>query len=811
MSSFLLDLRQAIRSLTRDRTYALAAIFTLALAIGANTAIFSLIRAVILEPLPFPQSDRLVRLYEANAKHENPRNVVNPANFLAWQERAESFESLAAYATRALNLAGGGPPERVQATYVSGEFFSTLGAPPALGRLIGPADDLPETPEVVVLSNGLWRRRFGGDPAVVGSEIRLEGRVTTVIGVAEPAFPIASNADLWVPLKLGPAARTARGRWMSVIGRLAPGASAAAAQEEMRSVAATLEQELPDRNAGWSASVFPLRGELVGKLKNALAMLFAAVGLVLLIACANVTGLLLAREAERQRDSAVRIALGADRSRLASQAFAECLPLAAAGGLLGLGLAVFLLRVFLALSPLDLPGYATVELDGGVLAFTAVVALLAAAGSSLVPALRGARQDNALLRGGRLGTRRGYGRAVLVMVQVAFSMVLLSGALLLVRSMTRLTEVDPGLRSQGILTFQLSLPSGEPGSAYRDPLKVRQVFRELEDRLAALPGVASAGGISWLPLGGSGAATSFFPLDRPEPKPGEHQGAAIRIVTPQLLKTFGVPLVAGRFFDSGDHAEAPLKALISEAGARELWPGGDTPGAAALGQRLRVSWGGPAGEPSVDALVVGVVGDVRLDDLSLAPRTSLYFAQDQLPSSFMSLVLRTDLPPGALAAPLRGLLAEIDPDLPLAELRPMPEVLARGLRSSRFSASLLAALAGLALLLAAVGLYGLVAQRVAQQTREVGLRLALGASPRRIFGEVLRDGTRPAMLGLLLGLAAAVAANHWLRSQLYATEATEAAIYLAALLILGLAAIAACVVPAWRATRIPPMEALRGE
>ena len=806
MSSFLLDLRQALRSLTRDRTYALAAILTLALAIGANTAIFSLIRAVILEPLPFAESGRLVRLYEANLKRDNPRNVVNPANFMAWQERAKSFESLAAYAVRTFNLAGGGPPERVQTTLVTGEFFSTLGARPALGRLIGPHDDLPETPEVVVISDGLWRRRFGGDPAAIGSEIRLEGRMTTVVGVTEPGFPIPAGGELWSPLKMGPSAATARGRWMSVIGRLAPGAGVAAAQQEMKAIAAALAEELPDRNGGWNASVFPLRDELVGKLKNALAMLFAAVGLVLLIACANVTGLLLAREAERQRDSAVRIALGADRSRLARQAFAECLPLAAAGGLLGLGLALLLLRVFLALSPLDLPGYAKVELDGGVLAFTAAVALLAAVGSSLVPALRGARQDNALLRSSQLGTRRGYGRAVLVMVQVAFSMVLLTGAFLLVRSLTRLTEVDPGFRSQGIQTFQLSLPYGEPGSIYRDPVKVRQVFRELDERLAALPGVASAGGISWLPLGGGGAATGYFPLDRPEPRHEDQPGAAIRIVTPRLLETFGVPLLAGRFFDETDRADAPLRALISRQGAEELWPGGDP-----LGKRLRVSWGGPAGEPTVDVEVIGVVGDVRLEELSSAPRASLYFAQDQLPSSFMTFVLRTDLPSGALAAPLRGLIAELDPDLPLGELRPMPEVLARGLRSSRFSASLLAALAGLALVLAGVGLYGLVAQRVAQQTREVGLRLALGASPRRIFGEVLRDGTRPALLGLALGLVAAVAANHWLRSQLYATEATEITVYLAALLILGFAAVAACVVPAWRATRIPPMEALRGE
>lgn len=806
MSSFLLDLRRAVRSLLRDRTYSVAAILTLALAIGANTAIFSLIRAVVFQPLPLGESERLVRLYEANPKRAALRNVVNPANYLAWKDRTQAFESLAAYVVRPFNLAGSGEPERVQTALVTGEFFTTLGARPALGRLIGVADGLPEAAAVVVLSDELWRRRFGADPGVLGQEIRLEGQLATVIGVAPPRFPVPGAAEVFTTLPIGPEMRSARGRWLAVIGRLAPGATLAAARQELTTVAAGLEQEEPARNSGWSASVFPLREELVGKLKGALTLLFAAVGLVLLIACANVTGLLLAREAERERDSAVRLALGAGRASLTRQSLAECLPLALAGGLLGLALAEGLLRLFLALSPLDLPRYASVRLDGAVLAFTAVVALASALGSSLLPALRQGRADGLLLRTGELGARRGYGRALLVTSQVALSTLLLCGAFLLVRGLGRLAEVDPGFRSEGLLTFQLSLPFGDEGSPYRDPQRLAQVFGQLETRLRELPGVEAAGAIDWLPLGGQGSATSFHALDRPEPAPGDKPGAAIRVVTPGLLPALGIPLLAGRYLDATDHAEAAPRALISRQAARELWPDGDP-----LGQRLRVSWSGRSGEPNVDVEIVGVVGDVRLEELADAPRATLYFAQEQLPSRMMSLMLRTDLPAGALAAPLRGLVAGIDPDLPLAELRPMHEVLARALKAPRFSASLLTALACLALLLASVGLYGLVAQRVAQRTREVGLRLALGATPRKVFGEVLKDGMRPAFSGLLLGLGGALAASYWPGSQLQAAAAGDLSPFAAALAVLALAVLAACALPALRATRIPPMVALRGE
>jgi putative ABC transport system permease protein len=804
LSNFALDVRQAMRGLGRRPGFAAVAVFTLALAIGANTAIFSLVHAVLLQPLPFTESENLVQVWEAQKERGQLRNVVNPGNFLRWKERATSFERLSGYTSWPLNMAGDVAPERLQAGLVDGEFFATLGARAVRGRLIEPTDAAVDAPDVVVLSEGLWRRRFGARD-VIGSEVRLDGTIATIVGVAEPSLALPADAELWTALQLGPTARDARGRWMSVVGRLKPGVSQEAAHQEMAALGQALSAERPEMNAGWGVNAVPLREEMVGRLRPALLLLFGAVGLVLMIACANVAGLLLARAAERQREIAVRQALGAGRGRLASLALAESLPLALAGGALGLAFSALFLRALLAFTPIDLPRYAMVRLDPMVLGFTALAAVFCALASGLLPALARRRQDMTLLRTSGLGVQRLRGRMALVTSEIALSVVLIAGAGLLIQSLNRLAQVDLGFPADQLATFQLSLPAGAAESAYRDPANVRRTFAEVETRLAALPGVRAVGGISWLPLTGRGAATSLRALDQPEPAPGQSPSATIRIVTPSLVETLGIPLLSGRGFDGSDTAEGPVRALLSASMAKELWPDADP-----LGRTVRVHWG-RSNEPIIDAEIVGVVADARLEELGSAPRGTLYFAQQQVPSSFLSFVLRTDLPASALAEPVRAIVAQLDPDLPVAALQPLDAVIDKGLRASRFSASLLGALALLALVLAAVGLYGLMAHAVAQRGREFGLRLALGATPGRLFTGVLRDAARPVALGLAIGVVGAIGASRLLSSLLFETATTDPGAFALTLVVLVAAAFVACALPAWRATRVAPIEALRAE
>ncbi|MFN7942922.1 MAG: ADOP family duplicated permease [Thermoanaerobaculia bacterium] len=794
---FVQELRQAVHGWSRRPLAAVAAVATLALAIGANTAIFSVLEAVLVRPAPIAEADRLVRVSETNPKRGVERNVINPGNLIRWRERARTLTQIAGFIVFPTNVSGIGEPERLRSGIVTGDFFPLFRARAAVGRLLAPADALETAPDVCVLSHELFRR-WGSDGGLVGRMLRVNGTPTMIVGVAPEAFPAPEAADLWIPLALGERHRDSGGRYLTGLARLAPGATLESADAELVGIAAALERERPDVDAGWSAVVEPYSGPLIAQLRSPLAALAAAVGVVLLIGCANVAGLLLARLAEREREIAVRRALGASRWQLARQFFAESLVIAGAGAAAGIVLARGGVALLVAWAPLELPPWVAVGLDAGALAFAVGAALAAAALTALVPVLASGRDAESLRSASVVAPRARLAR-VLVVAEIALSLVLLSSAALLTRSLVRLAGVDPGFRASRLVAMDLTLPGRNP--AYQDEAKVVALFAEAERRIAALPGVEAAGAISWAPLSGMGSATSFVALDREAPKKGEEPVADIRIVSPGALATLGVPLVAGRALDARDAADRPLAILVNRSTARLLWPSAD-----AVGRRLRIRWGGDEG---VEAEIVGVVGDVHLSALEETPRPAIYFASAQQPLNFMTLIARTSLPPGSVATAARRAIAGLDPELPLAEVRSMRDVVARSLGQPRFTAALLASLAGLALALAAIGLYALVARTVARRRREFGVRLALGGTGLGLVRLVLGSGSRLLAAGLALGLLGALAASRLLTSLLFETAPTDPLALAAGVVTLTLVTWLACLVPAVSAARLDPARALR--
>jgi putative ABC transport system permease protein len=801
------DLRFAIRSFLRAPRFSVPAVLALALGIGATSAIFSVVRGVMLEPLPYDRPERIVSIWEANIPRNRTRNVIASANFVAWRERNRSFEFLGMTGPARLNIILDGQPYEVAGVVASSDVFRALGAQPLIGRTFDANEDLSGNSDVLILSYEFWQSRLGGRADILGSTINANGRLRTVVGVMPPRFTIeGQKADFYTTYGWTlEALRNSPGRGSShAIARLRDGVTVEQAQGEMRAIAAQLEQEVPRRNAGWSVSVVPIHELTTETVRPALLVLSGAVLLVLLIACVNVANLLLARSTVRQRELGLRTALGAARARLLRQMMTESLLLALAGGVAGLALAVAFHRGLLALvaDRIPVPRLDQVTLDLSVVGFTVLLSLGTGLLFGLAPAIMAAASANDALReGGRhsSGPKARRALATLVVMEVALSLVLLTGAGLLIRSFIRLQNIDPGFRAEGVLTARVSLPAaryptGESGAAF---------FKSVLDKIQQLPGVESAAGISFLPLTGPGMATSFYRTDLPVPPDGERPVTEVRPVTPNYFRTMGIPQLAGRDFTDADGADAPLVAVVSEGLVRRVFPG-ENP----LGKRLQVSIGRAEG---MDVEIVGIVGDVKFASLDAETRPAVYIPQPQLSIGLLTYVIRTGMDPVSLTNSVASAVRSLDAELPLADVRTLEAVVDTTLARARTVSVLLTAFALIALVLAGVGVYGVMAYSVSQRTQEIGVRIALGATVQSVFRMVLGDALKLVALGVAAGLLSAALLTRLLASLLFETEPVDPVTFAITALVLMLVAAIASYVPARRGTRIAPTEALRAE
>jgi putative ABC transport system permease protein len=808
MDALLQDLRYAIRTLVRTPGFAAVAVAALALGIGANTAIFTIVNAALIEPLPFKDPDRLVVLWERNVRRPQRKNTVGPANYIRWRERASSFEELAGFIDTRGVLTGGSAPEEVTMQLVFADMFRILGVPPMLGRSFTPAELSDSASNVTVLSYALWQRRFGGDPALVGRSIQLNSLATTVIGVMPPDVQVVTSnsqigkaTDLWLPFPLPESARTPRGRSISVIGRLKPGVTVAQAQAEMDTIAAGLTKEIPEFDTGWGVRVFSLRDELAGTIRPALLVLAGAVAFVLLIACANVANLLLARGAARQREMAIRSALGAAKGRVMRQLLTESLVLGLVGGIVGLLVAQWSLDFLIALSPVDLARLGHVRLSYPVLSFTAAVSLLTAIVCGFAPAFEGARADvqESLKDGARQvggGARARRLRQAFVVSEVALAVVLLVGAGLMIRSFASLRSVDPGLSTRDVLTMRVALPARK----YNEPGKTLRFFDDVERRVAAVPGVESVGVVSYLPFSGLGAGTNFEIVGQPTPPPNAALGTDVTVCDVGYFKTFRVPLLKGRLFTERELREKSNVVVINDALAQRFFPGEDP-----LGKQLLIYMT----DPNVPTEIIGVVGNSRFQDLRSTIQPTSYWPHPQLPYTAMTLTVRTAPDPLSFASAVEREVHAVDKDQPVSDVRTMDQWIARSLAQARFSSMLLAGFASLALLLASIGIYGVMSYAVTQRTSEIGIRLALGAETRNILSLVVGNGLRLAGLGLAIGIVLALVLSRTLSSLLFNTASTDPVTFLGVVLVLAAVALLATYLPARRASHITPVEALR--
>jgi putative ABC transport system permease protein len=811
VDTFWQDIRFGFRTLLRSPATSAVALLTLALGIGANTAIFSVVNGVLLEPLPYPDPDALVVVLESNPGLGFPRFSVSPPNFDDWRHQNQVFESMAAISRGRFNLTGGDRPEAVPGEQVTPELFRVLGVQPVLGRGFLPEEGRPGGPKVAVLSHGLWQRRFGSDRAALHRQILIDGESFTVIGVMPPGFELRSQTQIWLPLPWDFTPDSRGGHFLSVLARLKPGVSLEKARTEMKAIAARLEQQYPDSNHGWTTEVRRLHDALVEDVRPALVLLLAAVAFVLLIACANVANLLLARLAAREREIAVRTALGAGRARLVRQMLTESLVLFFVGGVLGLLLAAWATRVMMALYGEGLPRRQAIALDGRVLLFTLLLSLVTGLVFGLVPALSATSGGlfGALKEGGRAvagGARGRLLRNLLVVGEVAVALVLLVGAGLLLRSFARLRAVDPGCHPQGVLTAEITLPDQK-----YEPAERQIAFtRELLDRLRAIPGVQSADTVFPLPLGGNGFVLAFAVQGRPDTSSQDSSlHANIRLVTPDFFRTLGIRLLQGRAFTSHDDPQSVPVIVVNKTMADRIWPG-ESP----IGKRITF---GDTQKPDVQWMeVVGVVADIHHRTLDQDPGSEVYWPQLQNPvGGQLSIVLKTAGEPTKLAGAVRAAVRAVDSDLPVDRVRPLESVVAEALAGSRFQSVLLGIFAGAALLLAAIGVYGVISYSVAQRTHEIGIRMALGARRPEVLGLVIRQGMALVLAGVGLGLALAVLLLAWLSERLakfiYGGSAFDPLPLIAVPLVLLAVALLANWLPARRATRVDPLVALRYE
>jgi putative ABC transport system permease protein len=802
------DVRYAWRTLLRSPSFTLTAVATLALGIGAATAMYSLVEAVLLRPLPMRDAHRLVFVTGVPRRHAEAEMPLSAADYLDLKAAARSLASLAVFEEGRVNLGGaGGEPEQVPAAFVSADFFAALGVEPALGRSFVAEEDRPHAMPGVILADRLWRRRFGADPAVLGRTINLDERRCVVVGVLPPrvAYP-SDEVELWRTLQLAPPTRRG-GYFLFGVGRLAPGVALASARAELDGIGRRLQRQFPLTNGDFAFRIVPLRQRIVGGARPALLVLSGAVVLILLIACANVASLHLARGLGRRGELTLRAALGAGRARLLRQLLTESAVLALAGGALGVLLAWAGLAGLKALAPAVVPRLAEAAVDRSALACAALLALATAAVFALAPAwgeLGGGRLAGALAeKAGRFtaGADRRRLRSALVAAEVALSLVLLIGAGLLLQSFVRLTRVDSGVRPEHTLTAYLVLPRAK----YGDDRATLAFWQRLLERVEQLPGVAAAGlGMSLPP--DQLEVSDIFTVEGAPPAPSG-QGppmANLVFVSPGYFDALGARLLRGRRFDHADRADAPKVAIVSESLARRFVAGADP-----LGKRIRTGGAERPNNPWME--IVGVVGDLRYDGLALPPAPALFQPIGQSSWSEMYLVVRSSTQPAALVPALRRVVAALDPGLPLAGVRTMDETLAASVSEPRFRTLLLGAFSVLALLLATVGVYGLVAYTLAQRTHELGIRVALGASSGRVLRLVLAGGLRLIGAGVAIGLLASLALTRLASSLLFGVTATDPPTFLAAALLLSLVALLASFLPARRATRLDPAAVLRSE
>jgi putative ABC transport system permease protein len=816
MNSLLQDLRYAARLLAKSPGFTVVAVLTLALAIGANTAIFSVANGLLLKPLPFPHADRLMQLQRRFPQGASPS--VSVPKFVYWQEQNGVFESMAAYDVlgSGFNLTGDGAPERIAGTRVTSDFFAVFGARPARGRGFVAEEERPGAPRVLVLSDALWRRRFGADPRIVGRQVQLNGESYSVVGVMPASFRYPSATELWTPFSLDRTSRE-KANYLLVTGRLKPGVSrarAVAAMDLLRRRYSAVAGN--DGNPQETIRVQPLQDFLYGRLRPVLLVALGAVGFVLLIACVNVANLQLARAAVRQREIAIRTILGARGARILRQLLTESVLLALAGGAAGLLVGAWAVRPLLALNPPGLQRLAPIGIDGTVLAFTLGLSVLAGLLFGLAPAVQAVRSD--LSEPMREGSTRATGgvagawvRRLLVASEIALALVLVIGAALLAKSFSGLLRTDPGFAADHVLTMKLSLPEGR----YGDPGALERLSRAVVERVEGLPGVQSAAFATTLPME-PGPDLPFtiegrYAGGKSEEGVGEAQ---YRALSPHFFAVLRIGLARGRLFTAADGTGAPGVALINETAARRFWPQADP-----LGQRITM--GAPMLPELADPAprtVIGVVRDVREEGLGEAAPPIVYVPIAQVPRSVAamfvrllpaSLVVRTDLAPGALATPVTKEVWAVDPLQPVTDVRLMEEVVSRSMGPQRFSIFLVGALALVALLLAAIGTYGVLSYLVLQRTREIGVRMALGASGRDVLSLVLRQGLVVVLVGVAIGLGGAFAATRLLASLIYGVSTLDPVAFALSPALLTAVALLATSIPARRASRLDPQVALR--
>jgi len=818
MSNLLQDLRFAGRLIRKSPGFAFAAILVLALGIGANTAIFSVVDTVLLKPLAFPQPEQLVHIWHTPPQSSFPgmtRFSVSPANFLDWQAQNDVFQGMSLVGGGNFNLTGAGEPRSVVARRVSYNFFSVLQAQPILGRTFNPDDDQPGHNYVVILSENFWRSQFNSDPGIVGKDITLNGAAYKVIGVmpTKYQYPIedAENAPrFWTPLGLTPQERAVRGNHnYFVIGRLRPGVTVQQAQAEMNTISRRLEQEYPADDKGWGAAVDPANEDLVGDVRTPLLVLFGAVAFVLLIACANVANLVLARTVSRQREVAIRTALGASRARLLRQIISETVLLSLLGGVLGLLVAYASIRFIVSAAAAQLPRASEISLSVPVLIFAFAVSVLAGMLAGLLPALRMSKTNvnDALKQGTRAssdvaGSRT---RGVLVVAEVALSLMLLIGAGLMIRSLWLLHRVDPGFDPHNVIAVMPSISR----KTFQTPTQELAFYNQVLSRVRSLPGVQASGGIDDLPLSGGGSVQPVQLEGRPVQQMADQPEVSVRGIMPGYFKAMHIPLIRGRELGEQDVASAPGTVVISEAMAKRLWPNEDP-----IGKHLTMFF-----FPNRNREVVGIVGDVKDNGLKGAPDATLYapFAQLEQPPDhpFQSfpiwIVVRASANAAGLIPAVTAAIHQANPELPVLGSSTLDEVIGTSLSQQRFSTMLLGIFAGLALFLAAIGIYSVLAYSVRRRVREIGIRMALGAQIKDVLQLVVIEGMKPTVLGLAIGIIGALVLGHLLSSMIYGVKSTDLLTFISVSIGLLCVGLLASIIPAYRATRVEPVKTLRDE
>ena len=804
MGTFLQDLRYGFRMLLKSPGVGAIAILTLALGIGANTAIFSVVNAVLLRPLPYPEPERLVRVHGRNLPMNLPSSPVSPLDMADFRSQSRTFENLAAFSNSSAVLTGRGEPRSLSVTSASFGMMDLLGTRLERGRFFLAQEEKEGSERVIVLSHDFWQSEFHGDPGAVGQMLTLSGIPRRIVGILPAGFrnPVPGPEGepvIWRPLLLPSDPGARGGHWTWCVGRLKKGVTLAQAQSDLDAIAQSIEKTYPATSTGWRTRVVALAEDRVESVRGGLLALSGAVGIVLLIACANVASLLLGRASGREREMAIRRALGAGSWRISRQLLTECVILSVAGGTFGVLLASWMKDLVLATAASSLPAWVEVRLDGRVLGFTLAVSVLTGLIFGLGPALHGLGTDPGLsLKEG--GTRTGAGRERarfrrgLVAVQVALSVILLAGAGLLLQSLWRLLGVERGFRTENVVTLTLALPQAR----YAEASQINGFYRGLLERVSALPGTRAQGLINILPLSGGYSGDSFTVDEHPPVRPGEEPTAEHRAVSEGYFAALGIPLLKGRSLEARDDGHAPLVAVINESMARTFFPGEDP-----LGKHLKYN--------EVSREIVGIVGDVRHFSLAEEPKPEYYlpFAQEALTQ--YTLVVRGAGDPSRLVPAMRGAVRKLDPDLAVAGLGTLDELVASSVAQPRFRAILLGAFAALALLLCAVGIYGVLSSAVSQRTREIGVRMALGARRRDVLGMVVGEGMKLVGFGMVAGLAGSLGLSRLLSGFLYQVSATSPLTLAGVSVLLACVALLACGLPAWRAARVEPMSALRYE